>query len=67
MPLLQKAKLNPAQQEYVSEKGQKICTPVEESAAAGNQRPQTRHKASAEERNHEDPAVKQKYGVIICH
>ncbi|XP_015680739.1 E3 ubiquitin-protein ligase RNF213 [Protobothrops mucrosquamatus] len=48
------------------EKGQKIRTPVEESgekrrdsAAAGNQRPQTRNKASAEERNHEVPAVKQ--------
>ncbi|XP_039201899.1 E3 ubiquitin-protein ligase RNF213-like isoform X2 [Crotalus tigris] len=63
-----KAKVNAAQQEYVSEKGQKICTPVEESggerrdsAAAGNQRPQRRNKASAEERNHEVPAVRQNH------
>lgn len=75
MPLLQKVKLNAAKQENVSEKGQKICTPVEESgqerrdsADGGNQRPQARDKkASAEERNHEVPAIKQKYGVIICH
>ncbi|KAK9407005.1 putative E3 ubiquitin-protein ligase-like, partial [Crotalus adamanteus] len=63
-----KAKVNAAQQKYVSEKGQKICTPVEESggerrdsAAAGNQRPQRRNKASVEERNHEVPAVRQNH------
>ncbi|XP_058026835.1 E3 ubiquitin-protein ligase RNF213 isoform X2 [Ahaetulla prasina] len=62
-----KAKLNEAKQENVSEKGQKICTPVEESgqerrdsADAGNQRPQIRNKkATGEERNHEVSAVKQ--------
>lgn len=69
-PLLQKAK-----QENVSEKGPKIRTPVEESgqerrdsADAGKLKPQTRNKnTSAEERNHEVSAVKQKYDVIICH
>ncbi|XP_034268690.1 E3 ubiquitin-protein ligase RNF213 [Pantherophis guttatus] len=66
-----KAKLNAAKQENVSEKGQKICTPVEESgqerresADAGNQRPQTRNKTSAEERNHEVPAVKQNQSPV---
>ncbi|XP_026523023.1 E3 ubiquitin-protein ligase RNF213 [Notechis scutatus] len=62
-----KAKLNVAKQENISEKGQKICTPVEESgqergdsADAGNQKPQTRNKkASAEEKNREVSAVKQ--------
>ncbi|XP_063149004.1 E3 ubiquitin-protein ligase RNF213 [Candoia aspera] len=61
-----KAKLEAAKGENVSEKGEKICTPVEESGkkrrgsvASGNQKQQSRKKADAQEINHEDPAFRQ--------